>query len=201
MAASAKVFDDPQYSRVESGDDTYDSPSPFLDRVPQRPVDAGQQQQTVEESGDYSTVDDFLDDEENEHHDDYSDGEGSFSDSEVGEEEEQGEGGEARPRKNRFSRVRQSWSENMERSNRIYVRGDIIPLQPMLSFKSRARARSREELEQDGIYQGLRITNEQRQQIGIMPESIYMTVALEKSREVLDNMSMEIGQQPPSRPG
>ncbi|CAI8009585.1 Rho guanine nucleotide exchange factor 10 [Geodia barretti] len=202
---AARVFDDPQYDSV---DGSYDSPSAFLDQVPQIAAEDRRQQQQPpeqEQSGDYSTVDDFLDGSRGDGQSgDFSDGGDSLSEPEDGEEEQGEEGGEGRVRRkksNRFSKIRQSQTENIERSTRIYVQGDIAPLQPMLSFKSRmARARSREELEEDGIYQGLRITDEQRQQIGIMPESIYMTVALETSRAVLENMSMEIGLQAYSRP-
>ena len=203
---AARVFDDPQYDSV---DGSYDSPSAFLDQVPQIAAEDRRQQQQPpeqEQSGDYSTVDDFLDGSRGDgQNGDFSDGGDSLSEPEDGEEEQGEEGGEGRVRRkksNRFSKIRQSQTENIERSTRIYVQGDIAPLQPMLSFKSRmARARSREELEEEGIYQGLRITDEQRQQIGIMPESIYMTVALETSRAVLENMSMEIGLQAYSRPG
>ena len=196
---AAKVFDDPQYASVQSYDGTYDTPSAFLDRIPQQTTaaDDPSQQQEQEESGEYATVDEFLDGcGENGQN---SNGGSSLSESEDGEEEQGEEGGQVRKKSNRFSQIRQSQTENLERSVRIYVEGEIAPLQPMLSFKSRAR--SREELENDGIYQGLRITDEQRQRIGIMPESIYMTVALERSREVLENMSMEVGQQAHSRPG
>ena len=224
-ANAESLFDDPSYDTVALSDGSYDPPSSFLDQVPQharedkkpeippKPVDetphlpavqhsdpaaTEDPSKLVEESGAYSTVDDFLGE-------DPQAGEGSLCErdseggGETGEENEEGEEGEEEEENGgkavkRKVTVRQSYTshENKEGSEKIYVCGDLIPPQPMLSFKSRMRARSKEELEQEGIYQGLVITDEQKQLLGIMPESIYMTVALETSRDELEHMSMEI---------
>ena len=194
-------------------DGSYDTPSVFLDQVPQleavvtcqdgycieqnghsvaspaghngHSVATEDPSNLVEESGAYSSVDDFIPE---------IDG-GSSCGSSLEEEEKANKEDRRREGKKIKCMIRQSQSSN-ESSDKIYVRGNIIPHQPMLSFKSRARAHSREELEQEGIYQGLVITDEQKQQLGIMPESIYMTVALENCHYELEYMSMEIEAKP-----
>ena len=226
---SMAAKDDATYASVTSDDGSYDCPSSFLDLVPlqssaeeaagapsgeQRPqppseqdvhflLPAGRRSEglaAVEDSGDYDKINEFL-----EGDDGGQNGDGEMNGDSFDSDEEEGEGevkeGEVKKKSNRFSKIQQSHSKNLEGSDgKIYVEGSIVPLQPMLSFKSRVRARSREELEQEGIYQGLTTTDEQKQRIGIMPESIYMTTNLETSRAVLENMSMEISQTS-SRPG
>ena len=230
--ATDGVFDDPVYTPVpDISDGSYDSPSQFLDRVPQQHADeAAPNEQTVptpeqgagseerqdptsqpaiEDSGGYSTIDDFLQ-EEDDH--DSEGGEGSpwdtdFEEEDEEEEEEDGEGeggeeegGGKRMSQRRKMQVRQSHTkengEKLEGSDKIYVEGSIFQLKPMISFKSRLRSRSKAQLEEDGIYQGLVMVDEQKRQIGIMPESIYMTTMLERCRDELENMSMEINEEP-----
>ena len=133
-----------------------------------------------EDSGDYTIVDDFLLEEGEE-------------DLEEGEDEEDDYEGEVQEG-TRLRRVRQSFTDKEEegRGERIYISGGIVHHQPPLSFKSRVRSQSKEEIEKEGIYQGLLITNEQKQNIGIMPESIYMTVVLQSWGNKLEDMSMEL---------
>lgn len=221
VMAGKSVFDDPQYMPVaDISDETYDFPS-SLDKVPQKSLSgataskqAGKQQQNchsdpshliLSESGDYSTVDDFLEDGQNADSGDSpwdTDFEGDEEEEQDGEHER--EGGGRRVGERHRVRVRQSHTNTnggkLEGSDKIYVDGNLIELKPMVSFKSRVRARSKLELEEDGIYQGLVTTDEQKQQIGIMPESIYMTVALETCRDELENMSLVIDE-PPTKPG
>ena len=214
-------FDDPSYVPVDpekltTSDGSYDSPTAFLDRVPQRspakepatlldpekvdrqtespPEERSEHGDTAEDdptsiaddSGAYSTIVDFVPPE------------GPGCSAEEGDEEEDGEG--EGMTKGRFVQVRQSHSAKLEES-KIYIKGSTVELQSLASFKkSRIRSRSKEQLEEEGIYQCLNITDEQRQQMGIMPEAIYTTLALQKSGDELENMSMEIGQNI-SRPG
>ena len=225
-------FDDPCYDTVPLSDGSYDSPSVFLDQVPQQtekeekhatppklvdetpqppavqngdPVATGDPSKLVEESGAYSSVDDFLREDTQADNgllcdtDSQEGGEVGEEDDEEGEEGEEN-GGKAMKRKVKVRQSHTSHHGKEEESDKIYVTGDLVPPQPMFSFKSRVRARSKEELEQEGIYQGLVITNEQKQLLGIMPESIYMTVALETSRDELDHMSMEMSPNS-SKPG
>ena len=180
-ANAESIFDDPSYDTVALSDGSYDPPSFFLDQVPQhdredkrpeippKPVDETLQppavqngdptatenpNKLVEESGAYSTVDDFL--REDTQADDGSpcqtDSEGGGETSEENEEGEMGEEDGSKAVK-RILTVRQSYTshENKEGSEKIYVSGDLIPHQPMFSFKSRVRARSREELERGNI--------------------------------------------------
>ena len=132
-----------------------------------------------EDSGDYTTVDDFLPEQGEE---------------DLEEEEEENDYEGEMQEGTRLRRVRQSFRDKEEEggSEKIYIAGSIVPTQPMVSFKSRVRSQSKEEIEQEGIYQGLLITNEQKQNIGIMPESIYMTVVLQSWGNKLEDMSMEL---------
>ena len=85
---------------------------------------------------------------------------------------------------------------------RIDIVGDIVQLDPPFSFKSSPQrngdAKSTDEIQNEGIYQGLKMTNEEKQRIGILPESMYMTLNLENWAEELENMSLRI-QEAPSR--
>jgi hypothetical protein len=115
-----------------------------------------------------------------------------------------------------FKEIRQKFptqnDTNAEDDDKLFITGNLENSEPALSFKSSIRRRSgamsegsarnpegdegerREEeeeegaglLEDQGIYQGLVMTNDQRRQLGIMPESIYMTTNLENW---LENMT------------
>ena len=104
-----------------------------------------------------------------------------------------------------FKEIRQKFPSqsdpNAEDDDKLFITGNLENSEPALSFKSSLRRRSgavsegnanpdnqREEmweeegeglLEEQGIYQGLVMTDEQRRRLGIMPESIYMTTNLE----------------------
>ena len=225
MAEKAPVFDDPTYV---TSNELSDGNSSFLDRIPQRnqnetntcpsaqpddtkqsstehPTAAEDRSKLIEDSGAYTIIKDFLPEDGQAAGGQtwgalYEEGEGEGEDYE--DEEGEWEEGKGRRVKRKVT-VRQSYTHREKEageSDRIYVSGNIVPPQPMLSFKSRVRARSREELEQEGIYQGLVITDDQKQQLGIMPESIYMTVALETCQDELDHMSMEM-QPKDTKPG
>ena len=171
----------------------------------EHPTAAEDPSKLIEDSGAYTIIKDFLPEDGQAAGGQtwgalYEEGEGEEEDYE--DEEGEWEEGKGRRVKRKVT-VRQSYTHREKEageSDRIYVSGNIVPPQPMLSFKSRVRARSREELEQEGIYQGLVITDDQKQQLGIMPESIYMTVALETCQDELDHMSMEM-QPKDTKPG
>ena len=115
-----------------------------------------------------------------------------------------------------FKEIRQKFPSqddlNVEDDDKLFITGNLENSEPAFSFKSSIRRRSgavsegracqpdgdkgeqREEgeeegtglLEDQGIYQGLVMTDDQRRQLGIMPESIYMTTNLESW---LENMA------------
>ena len=164
----------------------------------------------VEESGDYTSIEDILSEngeglggqsaENADSQSDYEDGavEGEAGEGEGGEREGGERGGKVR------RKIRQSFTDREKKEvgegDKIYVCGNIIQNRPMLSFKSFIHSRSVEELEGDGIYQGLTTTDEQRQQLGIMPEALYMTSALETWTDKLEHMSYEM-QPKDTKPG
>ena len=101
-----------------------------------------------------------------------------------------------------FKEIRQKFPSQGEPSteddDKLFIIGTLEDDRPPLSFKSKVRSRSDAEgttmskederkkeslgaelLEEQGIYQGLVMTDEQRRQLGILPESIYMTTNLE----------------------
>ena len=217
MASGSPLFDDRSYMSREKLDEqedgSYDLPSSFLDRVPdpQQKDTEGEQNKSsayehvetkpqgsspdlsgraeaaenttnqVEESADYTSIDDLF----------VENGEGlggqsagyadSQSDSDDGPGEmEGGEGG----KKAKFTVLRQSFTDREEKEweegDKIYVQGNFLDSQPMVSFKS------------EQIYQGLLVTDEQKQQLGIRPEPLYMTAILENRRDELEHMSIEM---------
>ena len=115
-----------------------------------------------------------------------------------------------------FKEIRQKFPSqddlNVENDDKLFITGNLENSEPAFSFKSSIRRRSgavsegrarlpegdegeqmeegEEEgaglLEDQGIYQGLVMTDDQRRQLGIMPESIYMTTNLENW---LENMA------------
>ena len=217
-------FDDPTYmtsADFSRSDGSYDPPSKFLDRVPtvkERALANGQPdaqdetpaaekegtgspdaeiaevatediQLSVTETGDYSDVE-FTS--ESQPNTPLLPAGSAYSSS---EEEREGEEGRGVLRRRT---VRQSFERKEEKDDKIYVSGDLVPNRPMLSFKTRQS--SREEIEEEGIYQGLVITDEQKQQLGILPESIYMTAMLETWSDELEHMSMEMHRRD-ARPG
>ena len=106
-----------------------------------------------------------------------------------GDKEVKEKGGE---KGKRILRVRQSFQDkHADNDMKIYVEGNIVQAQPMLSFKTRQRS---VEMEQEGIYQGLVSTDEQKQQLGILPTSIYMTVTLEQRQQEMEDLSMQMQQ-------
>ena len=115
-----------------------------------------------------------------------------------------------------FKEIRQKFPSqndpNTEDDDKLFITGNLENNEPAFSFKStlptgiRRRSGAISEgrahpegdkseqweeqgeglLEDQGIYQGLVMTDEQRRQLGIMPESIYMTTNLENW---LENMA------------
>ena len=107
---------------------------------------------------------------------------------------------------NVFKEIRQKFPSQSvpddDDDDKLFIMGTLENDHPPLSFKSSIRRRSgaisegtaaleeeelkEELLEEQGIYQGLVMTDDQRRRLGIMPESIYMTTNLENW---LDNMT------------
>ena len=105
-----------------------------------------------------------------------------------------------------FKEIRQTFPSQDEvlgsDDDKLYITGTLADERPPLSFKSSIRRRAgamsggrsmileekgeeqrEESMEEQGIYQGLVMTDEQRRQLGIMPESLYMTTNLEQWME------------------
>ena len=77
----------------------------------------------------------------------------------------------------------------------MYIVGDLVESKAPKSFMSRAtlqRTDSSGSLQEQGIYQGLVMTNAEKQRLGILPESIYMTANLEQWGEELEHLSIRV---------
>ena len=98
----------------------------------------------------------------------------------------------------KFTQVRQSTkstSDNIEDDEKLYLVGDLVENAAPFSFKSGIilnRTDSSGSLEEQGIYQGLVMTDAEKQRLGILPESIYMTANLEQWGDELEHMSVRL---------
>ena len=98
----------------------------------------------------------------------------------------------------KFTQVRQSTkstSDGTEDDEKLYLVGDLVENAAPFSFKSGIilnRTDSGGSLEEQGIYQGLVMTDAEKQRLGILPESIYMTANLEQWGEELEHMSVHL---------
>ncbi len=76
--------------------------------------------------------------------------------------------------------------------DKLYVSGTLVDHRAPLSFKSRLqRTDSSEVLQEQGIYQGLVMTDSEKRRLGILPESIYMTTNLEQWASQLEDMALK----------
>ena len=98
----------------------------------------------------------------------------------------------------KFTQVRQSTkstSDGTEDDEKLYLVGDLVENAAPFSFKSGIilnRTDSGGSLEEQGIYQGLVMTDAEKQRLGILPESIYMTANLEQWGDELEHMSVHL---------
>ena len=98
----------------------------------------------------------------------------------------------------KFTQVRQSTkstSDGTEDDEKLYLVGDLVENAAPFSFKSGIilnRTDSSGSLEEQGIYQGLVMTDAEKQRLGILPESIYMTANLEQWGDELEHMSVRL---------
>ena len=99
----------------------------------------------------------------------------------------------------KLTQIRQSTksttSDGTEDDEKLYLVGDLIENAAPLSFKSGIalnRTDSSGSLEEQGIYQGLVMTDAEKQRLGILPESIYMTANLEQWGEELEHLSVRL---------
>ena len=98
----------------------------------------------------------------------------------------------------KFTQVRQSTkstSDGTEDDEKLYLVGDLVENAAPFSFKSGIilnRTDSGGSLEEQGIYQGLVMTDAEKQRLGILPESIYMTANLEQWGDELEHMSVRL---------
>ena len=157
----------------------------------ERPMTTDDIKSALEETGDYTEISDLSIDTLRSAPSATTEATNSLSEEETDVSKEgKGKGGEKRKR---FVRVRQSFQDKQQESGnddmKIYVEGNIMQARPMLSFKTRQTS---VEMEQEGIYQGLVSTDEQKQQLGILPTSIYMTVTLEQRQQEMEDLGMEM---------
>ena len=96
------------------------------------------------------------------------------------------------------TQIRQSTKSTADSNGvdeKLYIVGDLVENKAPKSFKSRAtleRTDSSGSLQEQGIYQGLVMTNAEKQRLGILPESIYMTANLEQWGEELEHLSIRV---------
>ena len=155
----------------------------------ERPMTTDDIKSALEETGDYTEISDLSIDTLRSTPSATTEATNSLSEEETDISKE-GKGGEKRKS---FVRVRQSFQDKQQENGnddmKIYVEGNIMQARPMLSFKTRQTS---VEMEQEGIYQGLVSTDEQKQQLGILPTSIYMTVTLEQRQQEMEDLGMEM---------
>ena len=96
------------------------------------------------------------------------------------------------------TQIRQSTKSTADSNGvdeKLYIVGDLVENRAPISFKSRLtleRSDSSGNLQEQGIYQGLVMTDREKQRLGILPESIYMTANLEQFGEELEHMSIRV---------
>ena len=110
--------------------------------------------------------------------------------------------GEVPVRPKRPAQIRQSWVGTVQGENKLYVTGSLVHNRAPLSFKSHTLQENPSSgiLEEQGIYQGLVMTNSEKQRLGIMPESIYMTANLEQWAYELEHMTLKMAAHEPPSP-
>ena len=82
-----------------------------------------------------------------------------------------------------------STGNELENSNKIYVEGRLLSYHSSIKLRARSASSITEltgSLSEQGIYQGLSMTDTVKQSLGIMPESVYMATNL------LENLGGEI---------
>ena len=80
-----------------------------------------------------------------------------------------------------------------EDDNKLYITGNLVDNDPPLSFKSSTGSRGGDsKLIDEGIYQGLVMTDRQKKNLGILPESLYMTTDLIQRGDILESVSLAL---------
>jgi hypothetical protein len=73
---------------------------------------------------------------------------------------------------------------------KLYITGNLMENDPSIFFKTGTGTAFSGEFADEGIYQGLIMTDKQKNNIGILPESIYMTTNLLEKGDLIESMSL-----------
>jgi len=89
---------------------------------------------------------------------------------------------------------RSRWGLRKQEGNddKLYVRGS---LNCSLLNKS-IESKTEEEFAEEGIYQGLVMTNKEKEELGILPEAIYMTTKLMQKKDLIESMLLSTAVEP-----
>ena len=83
------------------------------------------------------------------------------------------------------SRVRIGQKNQNEGDDKLYVKGSLNCTQSNLPD-----SKTDEQFADEGIYQGLVMTNKEKEELGILPEAIYMTTKLIENSELIESLSL-----------
>lgn len=78
----------------------------------------------------------------------------------------------------------------MAGDEKLYITGNLVENCPSVFFKTGSGSLSNGGFADEGIYQGLIMTDKQKKNIGILPESIYMTTNLMEKGALIESMSL-----------
>ena len=75
---------------------------------------------------------------------------------------------------------------------KIYITGNLVDCNPPQSMDLSSTLLTDEEFADEGIYQGLVMTDVEKKNLGILPESLYMTTNLIKMGDLIESMSLSV---------
>ena len=112
----------------------------------------------------------------------------SFSSS---EEDSSGGGADTLTRHSAIKQARMDQVVANNPDDKIYIRGTLENCPSSIFFKtSTTKPVTEEEFAEEGIYQGLHMTDKQKKNFGILPESLYMTTNLIKKGALIESISL-----------
>ena len=77
-----------------------------------------------------------------------------------------------------------------EGDEKLYITGTLMENNPSVFFKTGIGIGCNDGFANEGIYQGLVMTDKQKKNIGILPESLYMTTNLLEKGALIESMSL-----------
>lgn len=77
-----------------------------------------------------------------------------------------------------------------EGDEKLYITGTLMENSPSVFFKTGTASGYNDKFANEGIYQGLVMTDKQKKNIGILPESLYMTTNLLEKGALIESMSL-----------